>query len=256
MGERHEELVIREGDRHSYPSIFGKVLDSKVTWITIEDAYIRERHQISNLKRFLNIAKLKSPSLKRVILTTKLAPEEGEVKQREGLLEAVACFKDMLELNVYFKDTLHDRKIEFSNGWKVKLGRGLDIFQPAHGRIRDHDSRPCKETTIDFFYKPVPAIRNLHNSENLYKIHYDPAKDGQAVCVRPSNDASRNHGSTNVVANRRVVLDPRVAQVRPDRRHNPPRRPPPSSSRSSSNRRYPEVYELEDYNDCRCCTIM
>ncbi len=32
-----------------------------------------------------------------------------------------------------FDDFIHDRSIEMNNGWKVILGRGLDIWQKTGG---------------------------------------------------------------------------------------------------------------------------
>jgi ATP-dependent Lon protease len=34
-----------------------------------------------------------------------------------------------------FDGTLHDRAIECDNGWKIVLGRGLDIYQKTNGRF-------------------------------------------------------------------------------------------------------------------------
>ena len=34
-----------------------------------------------------------------------------------------------IDLSYEFNDTLHDRSIEMNNGWKIILGRGLDIWQ-------------------------------------------------------------------------------------------------------------------------------
>ena len=35
-----------------------------------------------------------------------------------------------IELEVEFDPTGHDRKITTDTGWRIQLGRGLDIFQP------------------------------------------------------------------------------------------------------------------------------
>ena len=57
-----------------------------------------------------------------------------------------------------YSETLHDREIRIvPTGWVVKIGRGLDIYKPAGGRIVigqfDTDLRPCLETTVDIFHK-------------------------------------------------------------------------------------------------------
>ena len=46
----------------------------------------------------------------------------------------------------------------FSNGWIVKIGRGLDYFKPVEKftvGFTDYDLRPCKETTVDI----IPASK-------------------------------------------------------------------------------------------------
>ena len=48
---------------------------------------------------------------------------------------------------------LHDREIRLSNGWIVKIGRGLDIYQSPDEWLQvganDLDLRPCLETNVD-----------------------------------------------------------------------------------------------------------
>ena len=47
--------------------------------------------------------------------------------------------------------------LRFSNGWIVKIGRGLDYFQRPAGQSAigcyDYDLRPCHETTIEKYHK-------------------------------------------------------------------------------------------------------
>lgn len=44
-----------------------------------------------------------------------------------------------------------------SNGWIIKIGRGLDYFKAPNGKFVlgscDLELRPCSETTIDVFHK-------------------------------------------------------------------------------------------------------
>lgn len=44
-----------------------------------------------------------------------------------------------------------------SNGWIIKIGRGLDYFKAPNGKFVlgacDLELRPCSETTIDIFHK-------------------------------------------------------------------------------------------------------
>jgi ATP-dependent Lon protease len=49
---------------------------------------------------------------------------------------------------------LHDRSIMTDNGWKVLLGRGLDVFERANGRFNvaefDQRKRKWKNCEITF----------------------------------------------------------------------------------------------------------
>lgn len=48
---------------------------------------------------------------------------------------------------------LHDRMVRTSNGWKIIIGRGFDIYQKPedwlHIGANDLDLRPCLETVVD-----------------------------------------------------------------------------------------------------------
>ena len=50
--------------------------------------------------------------------------------------------------------SFHDR---FSNGWVIKIGRGLDYFKAPTGKFAvgycDFDLRPCHSTTVDIFHR-------------------------------------------------------------------------------------------------------
>ena len=56
-------------------------------------------------------------------------------------------------LEIKEKATLHDREIRLSNGWKIKIGRGFDIYQRPDDWLQiganDLDLRPCLETSVD-----------------------------------------------------------------------------------------------------------
>jgi len=53
-----------------------------------------------------------------------------------------------------FDRSVHDRWIETDTGWRINIGRGLDIFQKPEGRFSlgfvDHTKRACKATTISY----------------------------------------------------------------------------------------------------------
>lgn len=58
-----------------------------------------------------------------------------------------------IQLTHEFQD-LHDRAIKTDSGWKITLGRGIDIFEPREGRFNIADSFPekrkCKNCEITY----------------------------------------------------------------------------------------------------------
>ncbi len=65
-----------------------------------------------------------------------------------------------MEFVVAVSAQLHDRIIRCSNGWRISVGRGLDIYQRPAGKYVlgacDLDLRPCLETDISM-YLSVPC---------------------------------------------------------------------------------------------------
>lgn len=91
---------------------------------------------------------------------------KGHNQQQERLNEIKESLaKRNIELQVKFSTALHDREIRLSNGWIIKIGRGLDYFKPPESRdklcigFHDYDLRPCHATTIDIFHKSSTKIK-------------------------------------------------------------------------------------------------
>ena len=68
---------------------------------------------------------------------------------KQSLLEA-----DVI-LDVEQNPNLHDREIRIDNGWVVKIGRGLDLYQKPDNWFaigaNDLSLRKCLETKVDIF---------------------------------------------------------------------------------------------------------
>ena len=150
-------LDIKEGQKGiSYLKLFVPYLTG-ATEIRLVDPYIRYDYQIYNLLNFCEM----------------IAPDQGNIKvylvtgtdsdyQKQGL---DATFKDIQNrlvqdrvlLNYEFSDIKHDRMIEADTGWRIVIGRGLDIFQKPEGKFSlgfaDQTKRKCKETTITYVRK-------------------------------------------------------------------------------------------------------
>ncbi|MEQ7008509.1 BREX system Lon protease-like protein BrxL [Actinopolymorpha sp. B17G11] len=104
------------------------------TEITITDPYIRQFHQARNLMELIeSLALVKDPADEvKVLLVTSESTDGPEKvqKQMEFLLRVKqAAAVAGITLDVKFDGTIHDRSIVANSGWRINLGRGLDIFQ-------------------------------------------------------------------------------------------------------------------------------
>lgn len=114
------------------------------TEIRIVDPYIRLPHQGRNLVDLLAlVASVKDPADETAVkLVTK--EDKGDFQQQHLLM-----LKDIqgssasvgIRFNVEWDETIHDRSITTDNGWKILLGRGLDIFQKGSGSQFDMGAR-------------------------------------------------------------------------------------------------------------------
>ncbi|MEW1939232.1 BREX system Lon protease-like protein BrxL [Dietzia maris] len=101
--------------------------------ITITDPYIRMPHQGRNLADLLSLlatAKDDADEIEVVLVTKE--EQRPEFKQRQLImLKEIKDASDAVgvRLTVSLDDTIHDRRIETNNGWRIDLGKGLDIWQ-------------------------------------------------------------------------------------------------------------------------------
>ncbi|KAI4495550.1 hypothetical protein M0802_008562 [Mischocyttarus mexicanus] len=157
LGTYRELIKISDGAiGYGYNSLFGRFLDAMVTYIQIEDPYIRTFHQCQNLVRLCELAVHKCHSLSKITLITTSDPDESK-NQPKRLEEMKQSLKShLVSFEITYSDTLHDRQIILSNGWIIKIGRGLDYFKAPSGKFTlgscDLELRPCQETTVDIFH--------------------------------------------------------------------------------------------------------
>jgi ATP-dependent Lon protease len=101
------------------------------TKIEIADGYIRRFHQARNLMEFLElVGRLKADHEEvEVVLTTVSDPEKPE--EQEDFLQQIKTSVEPAGIRLTWKydQSTHDRSIVTDQGWKIILGRGLDIFQ-------------------------------------------------------------------------------------------------------------------------------
>ncbi|MBF9317343.1 BREX system Lon protease-like protein BrxL [Mycobacteroides chelonae] len=112
--------------------------------ITLVDPYIRAPHQGRNLVDLLAVlASAKDPADEiSVMLVTK--EDKPEYLQQQLLMLKViqdGAESVGIKFNVQWDESIHDRSIRTDTGWKILLGRGLDIFQKGSGSQFDFGSR-------------------------------------------------------------------------------------------------------------------
>ncbi len=121
----------------SYENLFADYLEG-ATEITITDPYIRLPYQMKNLLEFcLMLTKSKGLETEIKLHVNTWNEPEAMLEESKASLDEIAnsIFDSGIQLTYEFKSNLHDRTIVSNKGWKIILGRGLDIFQKTEGRL-------------------------------------------------------------------------------------------------------------------------
>jgi ATP-dependent Lon protease len=153
LTEKH--FTIRYDDiGHSYESVFGEYLVGAKR-VVVEDPYIRTQHQVQNFVRLCELL-VRQGTVREVELVTGYDDDAQKKDTAEKLSDLHESLKDAdLALKVVFKPRLHDRAIKLDNGWVIKIGRGLDIYQKPQSWFEvganDLGLRRCLETNVDVF---------------------------------------------------------------------------------------------------------
>ena len=116
----------------SYEKLFGEYLEGAKR-IEIQDPYIMKPYQTRNLMEFLEVVyhHKKPEDEVSVTLLTKADKEyfSDQDMRLSRIKDSAALIGIDFEYSYDGTDTIHDRNIVLDNGWKIILGRGLDIFQ-------------------------------------------------------------------------------------------------------------------------------
>jgi ATP-dependent Lon protease len=150
-----KNLKIRYGDvGFSYEEVFKDYLLGAES-VTIQDPYIRQKHQISNFLKFAELL-VKIGDCKKLHLISSSDDIEQE-KENKYAFEQIgnSLYEHEIDFSFEFSSTVHDREIISSNGWRIVMGRGLDYYQSLAGNFNqiganDQSLRPCLETSFDF----------------------------------------------------------------------------------------------------------
>ena len=154
-GLKEQHFTIRYGSRgHGYEGIMLDYMKGAES-VYVQDPYVRAPHQIVNFQKFCEVA-VKAGTVRKIQLVTSSEHPEQEAEAKGKLFTLADSLKDFdVELVVRWEGTIHDREIKLSNGWVIKIGRGLDYFQRPDDwmsiGVHDLDMRQCLETNVDIF---------------------------------------------------------------------------------------------------------
>ena len=147
-------LKIREGQSgFSYKSLFWPYLKN-AKQVKITDPFIRQDYQIKNFIAFCDML-APEHDLVEIHLVTQSEDESKQQEQKNKFLELQNnLVRHRIKFTFEYDQKIHDRSIEADNGWRIVIGRGLDIFQKPGtwyglGEF-DQTKRKCKETEIDY----------------------------------------------------------------------------------------------------------
>ena len=137
----------------SYQSLFGEYLRT-ATEIKVTDPFIRLPYQIDNLVDFIQTCRQCCENNEELKIHVSTNNEDEKVPEMIDIFDDLT--DELAAIGIEFSydfEADHDRYIELNNGWRIILGRGLDIYEKYErfslGRTRLEDRR-CKECTITF----------------------------------------------------------------------------------------------------------
>ena len=113
----------------SYQRLFARYLKGSKR-IEIKDPFIGSFYQCRNLMEFMEVvAAIKSDADEVAVHLITKHSEYQDSNQEEYFRQIESsCSKVGITFTYEIDDTIHDRYIQSDNGWKIVLGRGLDMF--------------------------------------------------------------------------------------------------------------------------------
>lgn len=147
-----EREVASNATGYSYDRLFGAYLYG-ATEVCIIDSYIKLPHQFRNLVELMQLfIEVKDRKQK---IKIKLRTTTSDTFQDQMEVAFYELTQSLTDDNIEFSydyTGLHDRSIIMDNGWQIKLGRGLDIWQKTDGMfdlssvIQTH--RKCRDFSV------------------------------------------------------------------------------------------------------------
>lgn len=150
----HQTILKDNQTGMSYKKLFGDYLKGAHN-ITIQDPYIRMPYQFKNLLEFCMMLGNNKALEDEVNLEIVSWNDEAYLNDSIGYFEELQESVTDLGINLTYRmESHHDRFIAADNGWKITLGRGLDIFEKIEGRFNvadlDQTKRKCKSCEVTY----------------------------------------------------------------------------------------------------------
>lgn len=148
-----KHLVIRDNQTGiSYKKLFADYLKG-ASEIKLTDPYIRFPYQFKNLLEFcVMLAQAKAPEDEIKLHVITWNSQERLPDSELSFQELIPAVKALGIEMTYEYQNLHDRNIVANNGWRIQLGRGLDIFEPRDGKFDPaeyyQERRSCKNCEV------------------------------------------------------------------------------------------------------------
>lgn len=142
----------------SYEKLFGNYLEG-ATRIEIQDPYIIKPYQTRNLMEFLEVIYHHKKAEDEVFVKLLTKADKDFFEDQDLRLSKIKVSAALIGIDFEYSfdgtDTIHDRSITLNNGWKIVLGRGLDIFQNFDTDMfsfasRVQEIRKCKAFQVTY----------------------------------------------------------------------------------------------------------
>ena len=135
--EAKEEPILKPGNIAiqdnqtgiSYHRLFARHLKGSKK-IEIKDPFISSFYQCRNLMEFMEVVAAIKSDADEVAVHLITKHSEYQDSNQEEFFQQIesSCSKVGITFTYEIDDTIHDRYIQSDNGWKIVLGRGLDIY--------------------------------------------------------------------------------------------------------------------------------
>lgn len=137
----------------SYRNLFGEYVRTAKK-ITVIDPFIRYPYQVDNFIEFIQMVRDCSDNPEDVTIELHTQNDDDKVPEMIDILDELT--EELSSYGMQFTysfDADHDRLILLDNGWRITLGRGLDIFEnyPRFSLSNARqENRRCKPFNVTF----------------------------------------------------------------------------------------------------------